>query len=434
MKASSQKKKFRRPVTRLFWPILQFLPAFIRSRIVRAQFDIDQNLPSSLVLKQAESESEIFQALNLVYGSYLDLDYIDPNETAMRFNKYLAHPNTVILIAKMDEEVLGTISIISDSAMGLPSDDTWPLNSYRTRGRVIAEISSLAIKKDFKLRRGKLLFPLCKEMYLFCRKILKVDGIVISTRLEVEPFYTDVLLFEKVVKKTGQQNHHAKGAPSTCCYLDLTTAPERYQKTYSQKPDIKNLAKYFLDESDPRFQIPEAKLSIQAYTKVKNEAQTRLYKKYPSLVKDLSYFDVSVINANTNYIGENEKHSENLARLKRERSLRAEIRCEAWIFLPDNKLEPIRCRIMDISRTGLRLVFAKDSSTLATGMHCALVAQTGTETIFFKVEVKWINEVSSAGVLILESSPNFSRLIELIEADAFDNKVETNKKTKNKPA
>lgn len=192
----AKNKKLRRPVSRSFWTLLRYMPSFIRVPFLRSKFEVEYNLPEEMVLKQAETPDEIKQALTLVHDSYVALGYMDQSESRMRFSKFLALPTTVILIAKWNEEVVGTLSIVSDSAFGLPSDPVWSEHKFRERGELIAEISSLSIKKDFVFRRGKLLMALCKIMYLYCSKILKVDAIVASTTTEVEPFYTDILLFK----------------------------------------------------------------------------------------------------------------------------------------------------------------------------------------------------------------------------------------------
>ena len=145
----------KRPISRKFWSFLNYLPKSFQAKFIRAMFEVDYNLPKELVLKQADTEDEIQQALKLVHDSYVELNYMDPKESELRFSKFHALPTTVILVAKFDDVVVGTISIIPDSSLGLPVDTTWDLGKYRRKGKLIAEISSLAIKKGLYLKCGR---------------------------------------------------------------------------------------------------------------------------------------------------------------------------------------------------------------------------------------------------------------------------------------
>lgn len=289
-------KKQKRPVSRKFWSLLKYLPGFVRAPIIRSKFDVELDLPKEITLKQAETEDEIKQALKLVYDSYVELDYIDRNAAEMRFSKYHALPSTVILVAKWQDEVIGTLSILPDSPFGLPAETTWSLEKYRSQGQIIAEISSLSIKKHFRMRRGKLLLPLCKIMYLYCTKALKLDGIVIATTLEVEPFYTDILLFEKVVKKTGQAHQLVKGNPSSCCFLKFgDDLEERYKEIYNTKPIRKNLYHFFTQAMTPNIQLPEPKNCIQSYTTQKNLSQAQILEEHSELIQEFSDFEKLIL-------------------------------------------------------------------------------------------------------------------------------------------
>ena len=166
----SQTKKFSK--RRFLWTLLRHLPQFLKDKLIRSFFEVDYTLPDDLVFKQAETVDEVTQALGLVYEAYLELNYISQSEARIRFNKFLALPSTVILIAKQNEEVIATLSIVPDSSMGLPSEVAWPITKYREQHQMLAEISALSIKKSYRSRRGRLLFSLCKYMFLYCRDIL----------------------------------------------------------------------------------------------------------------------------------------------------------------------------------------------------------------------------------------------------------------------
>lgn len=407
------KKKSKRPISRFFWSFLRYLPGPLRTGFIRSQFEVSNDIPPNVIFKQAESEEEIFQALNIVYESFLELNYIDSNEHRLRFNKFLALPNTVILIAKQDDIVLGTISIIPDSHFGLPSEITWPLDKYRQSGKLIAEISSLAIRKDFKLRRGKFLFYLCKIMYLYAKNFLNLDGIVIATTHEVEPFYTDILLFDKVSKTTGQEHSLVKGNPSTCCFLDLETAEQRYKKIYNRKPDKRNLYKFFVEKKDLNIVLPKKQTNIMSYTREKNLAQNKIFKKYKSLLNNLSVDDVRVLKSSDQFSLYNSlpKSSDHSIPLIKDR-LRIEVRSSAWLFIK-NVDRPLKCKVIDVSSGGVKVLLKEAFESFLNEISKASIAiNVDNLTVMCNMEIIWRSPDQIFGARIINPPADWCVIVE----------------------
>lgn len=412
------KKRKRRPISRRFWSYLKYLPRSFRVEIIRSQFEVEYDLPEHIVLKQAETEDEIKQALKIVHDSYVELNYIDPTESQLRFSKFHALPTTVILVAKWQNEVIGTLSIIPDSALGLPSDTTWPLDRYRKNGNVIAEISSLAIKKDFRMRRGKLLLPLCKIMYQFCTQILQLDGIIIATTVEVEPFYTDILLFETVVDKTGQEHQMVKGNPSSCCYLPLNkNTVQGYRETYSHRKPNRNLYRFFVEEKTPNIQLPDMRKCVQAYTLKKNIAQASLLHQHESLSRDFSAYDMMVMKnldiTDKLPVQFNEAYENMFPNRKK---VRMETRVVGWVFLKGN-FEPLKCQILDVSEDGFQLNLKNNSFKMTKGDSLMLVLDFEGQHIQCKARVMWSKYDARIGCLITETNEDWQLLVDQISME-----------------
>lgn len=282
-------QKKDRTVTRALWKYVQKLPAVVRKKLVRSQFTVDYNLPEELSLKLADTPEEIEASFKIVHEAYVELGYIDPNSHQFRFSKYQALPTTVILVAKWKDEVVGTMSILPDSQMGLPADSTWDLSGYRKGGKRLAEISSLTIKPSFKKRRGSLLLPLCKLMWHICQDILQVDGIVAAVDARVEPFYTDLLLMKRISKDaSGKKHKFVKEMKATCLYLEtgLRTKTET-KKTYGKLPLNRNIYQFIYERELKNIILPEKKRSIQACLVKKNQAIAQVFSRWPDLLSVL---------------------------------------------------------------------------------------------------------------------------------------------------
>lgn len=276
-------EKKKKPVTKKMWKFLGFLPQFMRKKIIRSKFEVDYNLSDDYVFKQAETVQEIEEALHIVYENYTNLGYIDQKEVELHFNAFLCLPTTTILVVKYKEEVIGTMSIVADSSFGLPTETTWDLSKIRSKYKNIAEISSLSIKKTHKSSKGHILLTLCKLMWEYCTETLKNDCVVMAGTQEVESFYTDLLMFEKVTSKTGQEHKLVKGNKSTCCYLDMIHAKEKYRLDYEKGDPKIDLHHFFMVYKSPRVFLPQKHISLQGLHLKKNTAMIQILEKFPAL-------------------------------------------------------------------------------------------------------------------------------------------------------
>lgn len=411
-------KKARRPITRKFWTYLRFLPNWLQARIIRSKFGVDYDLPEGLIFRQAETEDEIRQALKLVHDSYVELNYMDRTESELRFSAFQALPTTVILIAKWEDEVIGTISIVPDSGLGLPSDSTWDLSKYRKKGKLIAEITSLAIKKSFRMRRGKLLLPLCKIMFLYCEKVFKLDGIVIATTLEVEPFYLHVLMFEKVVAKTGQRHSMVKGNPSTCCFLALNEElKETYKKVYNHLGLNRNLYHYFVVENTKNIHLPNQKSALQAYNHEKNIANSNIMKGDPSLTRDFKLEERQVLNnLHVNKAGLPPSLQDVGDFEKSRAEARFDVRFRAWCFFRTD-VQPTEAHLIDVSGNGFRVNLRNTDRHTQLGERLVMVLEFQGQIIHCSAVVKWIKLETRLGCELSDSLMEWQHIMAAIHSE-----------------
>lgn len=386
---TSFSKKKRRPISRAFWSYIHLLPSMLRAQYIRSQFEACYNLNPDLQLKVAETESEISQALALVHDVYVELNYIDPEPSGMRFNKYLALPTTFILIAKIDEEVVGTISIVPDSQILLPSDTSWDLSKYRANSRVIGEVSSLAIKRNFKMRRGRLLLHLCKLMYTVASKTLNLDGLVIATTNEVEPFYTDVLLFEKVPGEKGKAHSLVKGNPSSCCYLNLQEAEMKYKKVYERKSLKHNLYYFFVQHRNRHIHELKRHFSIQETLSKKNIALNSILARHPELTSNLSNLDCLTI-TQLDTLG-NFQYPQLIQTQESVPSIYTSsiVRQTAWLSTPDYS-EPRPCTICSLSNRTLTITMSDHKHNLSIGDEVMFTGTSADQKMAIRARVTLI--------------------------------------------
>jgi hypothetical protein len=250
-----------RSVGRTLWSLFSKVPLFLRGPIVRRFFKFDTQLPPNLVFKRAQTTDEIEQSFKVAYEAYHGRNLTESSQSKIRLTKYHALPTTCILIAKLNEEVVATMTVIVDSAMGLPIEQLWSMSELRSQSNRMAEISNLAIKREFRSQRGKLLLPLCGFMRHFCVDFLGVDRIVATYHPEIRDFYKCVLLFTEIADGEIKPYEFVKGAAAVGGWLSFAEAITEYHKVYGTKKSSRNLYLWMVEKKISNYQF-ETKQSL----------------------------------------------------------------------------------------------------------------------------------------------------------------------------
>lgn len=198
-------------------------------------------------------------ALELVYESYRDLNIVAENSHRMRVTKYHTMPTTAVLIAKNEitGEVIATMSVVTDSPLGLPLEDLWSIEHLRTKSRRIAEISSLAIKRSYRSKHGDILFPLCKYMYHLSKEHLGIDLLVASVHPMVKDLYTCIFPFRSIDNRVHTYDF-VQGAKAVGLYLNINGQGEKdLERQWGNQPTKYNYYQYLTSPGGEGFHFPD---------------------------------------------------------------------------------------------------------------------------------------------------------------------------------
>src|SRR5690606_15614724 len=146
---------------------------------------------------------------------------------SLRVTKYHALPSTTTIVAMKDDRVLATVSIIRDGSLGFPSSQIIDTTHLRSGGKRVAEISALAVHRDYRESRGELLWPLLVYMYRYCTKLFGVDSLLISVHPSHFPFYEALLGFKPLMQTAVSEYEFANNNAAICGVLDLREAYDR---------------------------------------------------------------------------------------------------------------------------------------------------------------------------------------------------------------
>ncbi|MEF8788187.1 MAG: hypothetical protein V5A84_03880, partial [Planctomycetota bacterium] len=102
-----------------------------------------------LEVRPARSRDELQSAYARVYWSYRRRAYIEADPSQMQVTIFNAFPQTVTFVTLRGGQVVASVTLIPDTAIGLPMDEDWhgELEEMRGNGRHPAEATMFADRR-----------------------------------------------------------------------------------------------------------------------------------------------------------------------------------------------------------------------------------------------------------------------------------------------
>lgn len=238
--------------------LIPFLPKGIRDPLCRSSLKLSLRCPDGLEIKIARTRHELEACFRLLHDSYVEQGYMAPQNHGIRVTPYHALPTTTTFIATSYGKVIGTLTLIRDGVFGLPLEKAYDLMVLRRKKKVLAEVSSLAVHKEFRGEGGAYVFPLLKYMYEYATRYFGTEILVIGVNPRQWMFYESILLFSPIHGVVDVQNYDfVSGAPVIGACLDLRWARKQYDACYGDRSDEQNLFKYFTRVTLPNLKFPK---------------------------------------------------------------------------------------------------------------------------------------------------------------------------------
>ncbi|WP_374508859.1 hypothetical protein [Niveibacterium sp.] len=338
------------------------LPRSSRNALLRNAVRCEESPPDNLVFKLAETREELEACFKLLHEAYVGAGFMQPDESGMRVTLYHALPTTTTLLAKYDDQVVGTISLIRESTLGFPLQRIFDIDSIRAEGGNIAEVSALAVHKRFRMRGGLVLFPLMKFMREYAVKYFDTRHLVIAVNPRHIPMYEGLLCFRRLKQNPVSHYDFVNGAPAVGAHLDLKKMPELYRRAYAHQPPSKNLHRYFLELKLKHFQFPDKRFFttndpvmtpelINYFFNQRTDAFRRASQREKVLLHGI--YDLPAYKAYLPPLPDDSFRTE----LKRRQHQRFSVMCPAGFHVrqPDGQRSRVYpMRVIECSRTGFR--------------------------------------------------------------------------------
>lgn len=242
--------------------------------------------------KIAISTDELEQAFELVTQQYVSAGLHNKNDD-LRITKYHLLPSCKVFIAiqKMadyTEKVVGTITMIEDSSMGLPMDEIYPdhLQSLRTNNHKLAEVICLAVSPEQSAIQNNIVMYLYKICLQFSR-FIQITDLLCTVKPKHTTFYEDLLLFKRVGDLVPYS--YAKNKLVQGYQLNLRQANNEFEEVYSGMEFDADLHRFFFTDTK-QFNRPCGKGDAMT-----PEQQRYFFEKRTQLLSSLSRKEKSIL-------------------------------------------------------------------------------------------------------------------------------------------
>jgi hypothetical protein len=195
-----------------------------------------RGVKGDVVVKIASEPDEWEQAFRLVAANYEEAGYQASTEKPFRFTPYHGLPDTTVFVAKRDQRVLATFTLVVDNTvLGLPLDALYAdeVAELRRQGRRLAETTCLAVS-DLSQREFLQVFLALIQLLQQYHVSRGGDTWVFTVNPRHKNFYCKVLGAEQL----GDRKPYAAvgDAPAEAFWLDRTlmrrNAPRGYEQIF----------------------------------------------------------------------------------------------------------------------------------------------------------------------------------------------------------
>lgn len=239
-------KMVRKQLKKMTISFLKYSPRKWRDNFYRARLNF-QPLPEGITIELAQDQKDLDQAFLVLHDAYVKEGFSKPYDSRRRVTDYHILPSTSTVVAKFEGNVIGTVSVIRDGLLGMPVDKVVDLTSFRRQGLSMGEVSSLAIKPEYRGHSGTIMFYLFKYIVGYSLNHFGVDNFLIVVNPSRRALYESLLMFEPLKGAKLKSYQFANNAPGICMRLNLKTLDQTWGKAYRGLPAAKNLYRFFFE-------------------------------------------------------------------------------------------------------------------------------------------------------------------------------------------
>lgn len=262
------------------------LPRSLRHSLIRRGFRIDEEEIADVDVHIATTVGEYVEAAKLVHDGYVDRGIMPLHGSGVRMTPFGALPSTIVFVALRGEQLVGTLSLVVDSSLGLPMEGIYPneVAAVRRASRKMAEVGAQCVKKE--CRGTGVGFLLNKAMFQMA-ELLGVEDLVIAVHPKAEELYTATLCFERLGEEKAYPTLNQSALAVALwqrggCRRALLRAFGHLPPTFANPHHL------YWERVDPNIRLPSSTQFLSQLTRVHRQAAMKLAALRPDIVTELA--------------------------------------------------------------------------------------------------------------------------------------------------
>lgn len=187
----------------------------------------------SSICRVATDRDEVLAALGLVHHQYVRSGLAVPNRSGIRVTRYHLLNTTEVMIGKVDDAVVCTLTLVRDTRFGLPMESIYheEVEARRRLGKRVAEVSCLADRRDDNEGSLSVMFRVMSLVAQYATR-RGVDELLIAIHPRHGKFYERFLGFEGI---GGLKSYSlVRDNPAIAMALDLGGLQHSNRKAYQR--------------------------------------------------------------------------------------------------------------------------------------------------------------------------------------------------------
>ncbi len=199
------------------------------SRAMNHRAETAADSPQSLVVRPAGNHFELEQVYRLTYEAYVERGYCRPKPDGklVHYPQFENISETTVLVALLQKQVMGTVSLTLDGPLGTPMDSDFKAtcDTVRAEGLRLAASWRIVTQHSFRGQR-QVVMALIGEVVRCAFEDFDLDTFLCSFHPRHESIYRRLLGMRTIARSEGTRGLH--GAPAVLMRCDRAAVPSRW--------------------------------------------------------------------------------------------------------------------------------------------------------------------------------------------------------------
>jgi hypothetical protein len=396
---------------------MKYLPEPMKLSLIRSFIDVSKDPPEAIHFRVARTQSELEQAFGLLHEEYVRAGYMEPHPSGLRVTKYHILPSTAVLVAVVDDEVIGTVSLIKRSDFGMPFDTVFSAAEDIAPGESVAEVSSLAVRRDYQGKRDIVLLPLIKYLVEYCECYFGVDTLVMTCHPDRFAIYQALAGWHPIEQEVVENYGFAKGAPAQGGIANIADTYQELAASFAGKRPEKNMYRYLRHRRFKNFQFPDREFLHANDPVMTYELIDYFFKRRTSLMFEFSDREICILRGMYDHpkfaaLFEDLKPLPSEAFRNERKEFRFDVNCPGRTLVKGEVNYPIDVSVISASKNGM-MIFTK--ANLPSGASLQLqVAISSRHKVQMDVISVWDQGQKKHGLQIVQSNEQWESFVEYL--------------------